>query len=439
MAFRQLLIIFSLLVSFLAPVSVRAQEREGRNEEFDYKTHPENAPGEVDPRTGIYYPKDSIWWQVEKQRREDEYFNDLKRSSELGMSLTEYEQLKQREEREFKVRKLLTERIPIRPSVVDPILALRRKAVSLSEGKATSIVTFSWSLDERNDYLVQVKEGGTEVASLNVGDGKKLEVLNGFMTRSKIVFIEGEIPDHAGWHHWLSNICKQCVILSKDSGNRSVADKTFAALLGRVAVEAENVTAYNALPYETDKIDSLRERLRMRIKGSREKWLAANDRITEALGSPGPQGKTITSSLADKDTVLKDLHEGSSNLVLIFAHSDGKTIYMPGKNGSRVTVQDLRAIARNTAPDRVVVLIACEAGTVNDKTESLAGVILKSKLARTVFAYPGLISPSYVPQVIERLRSGLSPRSALPGLNQIVTIEEKRDEFSSTVHSRPGF
>jgi hypothetical protein len=163
----------------------------------------------------------------------------------------------------------------------------------------------------------------------------------------------------------------------------------------------------------------------MRIRGSRREWIAANNRIFSALGATGSLDGMISSSVAEKDIVLRELREGSADVVLIFAHSNGTKIYMPGKSGSSISLAELSAMKRQTAPDRVVVLVACDAGAVNKDTQSLAEALLAGKLARTVFAYPGAISPSYVPEMLERLRSGISLRSALSGLYQIVTLSNR--------------
>jgi hypothetical protein len=98
---------------------------------------------------------------------------------------------------------------------------------------------------------------------------------------------------------------------------------------------------------------------------------------------------------AEKEHLLEELREGDSNVVLIFAHSDGRQIYLPGKSGSSISVEELRAVKHWKSPDRVVILVACEAGTVNQGTESIAEALLASDLATTVFAYPGPINASY--------------------------------------------
>jgi hypothetical protein len=54
-------------------------------------------------------------------------------------------------------------------------------------------------------------------------------------------------------------------------------------------------------------------------------------------------------------------------------------------------MKELNEVRRDTAPGRAVVLLACRTGQVNGKTNSIAEVILKNKLAATVLATNGWV------------------------------------------------
>jgi len=78
---------------------------------------------------------------------------------------------------------------------------------------------------------------------------------------------------------------------------------------------------YTALPYEKTSVESFRERVRMRISGSKEDWIAANDKIKHALdaGSQDPNGARVTWSISHPKPFL--LHLNIDNNSLNFYHT----------------------------------------------------------------------------------------------------------------------
>lgn len=317
---------------------------------------------------------------------------------------------------------------------------LAQEARAINDGGSGGVLTLVWSEDEQKHHLVHIQRGSSPGQVIDLGDATDLTKLNRFVSTAGVTLLEGDFPANPSWHKWLSTSCKSCVLSSRRSANSAISEKTFAALLGRAVPRLRTLSAYNALPCETGAVDSVRERTRMRIEGSRQDWTAVNDRIRNALGVGLAHShlNSISSQIAEKEPLLKELRDGEADVVLIFAHSDGSKIYMPGKSGSSISVEELRALKRRTSPNRVVILVACEAGAVNHGTHSIAEALLESKLATTVFAYPGRVSASYVPGMLARLRSGGSLRDALPGLYQIVTLRGAHDELRPSLRLRSG-
>jgi hypothetical protein len=71
------------------------------------------------------------------------------------------------------------------------------------------------------------------------------------------------------------------------------------------------------------------------------------------------------------------------------AHSDSRSIYLPGLNGGRLSYRDLKSIVRDVVPNRAVVLLVCKAGKDRGEQMSLAKLFLKNRLATTVLASDG--------------------------------------------------
>jgi hypothetical protein len=98
----------------------------------------------------------------------------------------------------------------------------------------------------------------------------------------------------------------------------------------------------------------------------------------------------MTTEIATKDALEKELRSGSRNVLFLIAHSDSESIFLPGLHGGRLSMKELDQLKRDAAPSRVVVLLACKTGQVNGKTNSIAEIILKNKLAATVLASEGI-------------------------------------------------
>jgi hypothetical protein len=428
---------FTLFLVLLNPMKFHALQVADEPPKSHVDSHDENG-GWVAP-DGKYYPKDSMQGKILRQQEEQRRAEENLQRARTGFDTSSISD------------RTLNRMQELDRWIVPEELAKKADVLASTE---TGVVTLTLSKDVQNHYSVKVRRGkSVHTTNIDLGDAADLRALNRFVLPSLdeidgerfrlpsgVTFLEGNFPNTPSWHNWLKTVCKTCIVSSRRSANRTVQEKTFAALLGGITPRPKSMTAYSALPYETATVDSLQERLRMRIRGSKEDWIAASHRIKDALqvGNVGQNGNRLSWSIAGKEPLLKDLREGDSDVVLIFAHSDGSKIYMPGKHGSSISVTELRSVRRNSTPARAVVLIACNAGQVGQDTQSIAEAILESKLAATVFAYPSGISPSYVPEMLARLRSGASLRNALPGLYQIVVMRGKQDEVNPELRLRFG-
>ena len=382
-------------------------------------------PSERDPATGLT-PR-----QAKEKAKEDakaaQDAEDKKEADKQGIPLQTYQL-----EKELRQFDALNKQMMIRD------LWNRAEKISGDSGDGGAL-TLVWSVDEQKRYSVHIRRGSSmDTKTVNWMVAADRAQLNQLVATAGVTMLAGDFPESPGWHRWLSTSCKLCVLPSRRSANRDIPEKAFAALLGREVRSNQNLRVYNALPSETG-ADGVSERTRMRIEGSEQDWAAVNDRIRDALSIAHHLPNSTIWQTAEKDRLLEELREGESNVVLIFAHSDGSKIYMPGKSGSSISTEELRAVRHWKAPNRVVILVACEAGAVNQGTQSIAEALLESDLATTVFAYPGLISASYVPEMLARLSAGTSSlRDALPGLYQIVSLRGAHNELCPSLRLRSG-
>jgi hypothetical protein len=101
---------------------------------------------------------------------------------------------------------------------------------------------------------------------------------------------------------------------------------------------------------------------------------------------------------ATKAEFESDLAHGQDDFLILIAHFDGNLLHFP--SGETMSMQEMEAIKRDTAPPRTIVLLSCDTGTVNQPTQSLAEIALKNKLAINVVAPPRPISAKDVPSLL---------------------------------------
>ncbi|HJX85403.1 MAG TPA: hypothetical protein VJ723_13780, partial [Candidatus Angelobacter sp.] len=98
-----------------------------------------------------------------------------------------------------------------------------------------------------------------------------------------------------------------------------------------------------------------------------------------------------------------------ADVVLLIAHSESGKLYLAGRNGDYISVNDLDRIARADKPNRTVVLVTCQGGTVNSGTISFSEAILRNNLAKTVYATPHDVDARTVAELIKKLFVGNQP------------------------------
>jgi len=240
-----------------------------------------------------------------------------------------------------------------------------------------------------------------------------LDKLYDAVPKEDLIVFAGSIPEFA--REWISN-CKRCVIYSRRSRAVHLSDLRAAALLASRPINPADTIVFNALPFEKETDRSSNELARMEVAHDQAGWLKANDQITASA-----KGVGLTVDRAEKSKLIHELQDGNRNVIFIIAHSDSQFLYLPGQDGARVSLEELRSLRRQEAPDRIVVLMVCEGGNVNERAVSVGEILLQNNLAKTVLATPSLVDARGIAGMLRLFRDpSTSPRSAFPNLWQMV-------------------
>lgn len=181
---------------------------------------------------------------------------------------------------------------------------------------------------------------------------------------------------------------------SNQSPKRFPSEYINAAQLLEQRASHDTVRVFTALPHETDRRALTRQLNSMGLdRREIDGWLALQAQMHSVQLHSG-----YTFEPATVEGITRELTEGKNNtIVLIAHHEDGMTI-LP--NGERLSDQDFARLTRAVAPDRNLILISCETGTVNGRKTSLGEVLLKNKLAANVAAPPDPVSGQDVPGML---------------------------------------
>lgn len=228
----------------------------------------------------------------------------------------------------------------------------------------------------------------------------------------------GDVPKGANWQKLTATHGDKVVIHEPASANKGWNEIAEATALGGKPLDPATTKVFNALPQETDMDASRRELGRMHIVGTGREWEAVNERIkTAAAGFP--------SQVASKEALLHELHHGHSSVIVVYAHFDGEHLYMPGANGSTLSVEEIAKIDRTNDPlvkNRVIVLAACNTAAAASYSQSLASVLLQKGIARTVLATDRPYDARDIPALMARLKGQISLRPAGGQLRQYVEL-----------------
>jgi hypothetical protein len=233
-------------------------------------------------------------------------------------------------------------------------------------------------------------------------------------TRKGDVFIlKGEFTQED--EEWFKDL-GQTVTLSKLSPKRNDDEAALAAKLTLQPFNPKEAIVMNALPYQAEAERGRSELARMKLRGRPQEWRTAQQEVSNAGRIPVRR--------ATKMAVLREFEEGSSNVLFVIAHSDSNAIFLPGVAGGKITIQELDRIARDHAPDRAIVLLACKAGAVNGQTQSLAETLIKNRLATVVFASDELVYTKDVAEMLRKLQENAVLGEAFDRLRVMVRFDE---------------
>jgi hypothetical protein len=199
-------------------------------------------------------------------------------------------------------------------------------------------------------------------------------------------------------------------IRSRISPNKTSRALVKAIDRGDSSLIAQSFEIENALPYPSKVLAFYRMLARMDLNRSWSEHLAWRRLAVELEALVND--KTSNAKRSTRDTFASSLAEGDNDVLLLFAHnSDGK-IYFP--DGKPLSFEEVASIHRAVAPERVIVLVTCNAGGNDGATLTLAETILANNLATTVFASRGVVNAEDIPKLLDDLRQqGHSIRNAL--------------------------
>ncbi len=228
-------------------------------------------------------------------------------------------------------------------------------------------------------------------------------ILTGSVTKADLDWFESRKLSVAYWTMYPAN----------DDQSKAVA----AVALTSKTFKTNEVTLLDALPSETGAVTGRLELTRMGLPGQPKDWLKAREEIREAA-------KGIPVHTATKTVLMNELKVGTTSLLVVIAHSDKNDLYLPGINGGRLPLSELKQVRREDAPKRVVVLLACKAAKLNNEVASIAGIILHNKLATSVLASDDYVYATDLGKMIAIFIASGNLNGAFPGLKTIVEKEE---------------
>jgi hypothetical protein len=252
----------------------------------------------------------------------------------------------------------------------------------------------------------------------------------GLVFKDDLMVFSGEVwPEDETWARGQG---LRYVVRSHVSPKQHWAEYAAAAALVSLPFQPYKTVLLDALPYEEKPDKSRAELKRMGLAPKPVAWQMARQEIASAT-------QLIKRVRATKATLEGELKVGDSNILFLIAHSDSKSLFLPGLNGERLDISELNSIRRDAAPNRVIVLFACSAGEVSTSTESIADVLIRNRLATSVMASGGLVYADQLAAKLRRLNNGEALRNVLSDLTTIVQTNRKRTEGEATMRPPEGF
>jgi hypothetical protein len=180
--------------------------------------------------------------------------------------------------------------------------------------------------------------------------------------------------------------------------------------------EPGRVRIMSALPQSTGTIDSVFELYRMglhvtessnwrKLQGEMSQLQSDLRRTSETVEInvggvvvQAPSNSHHRIETATKDAFVNELLNGTKDYVVLIAHFDDEGLHFP--DGTTMTNAELGEIKRDTAPERTLILISCDAGLVNGPLRSVGEIALKNNLALGVIGPPRPVSAAEVPGLL---------------------------------------
>lgn len=284
-------------------------------------------------------------------------------------------------------------------------LRVPREEEAFDRAMAQQPVTIYWKKTIGADHRIKYDAYREDPGAPPPGTWVDASTLTRIQSSGLPVVHTGEIPTGPTWQAFTSSHSNVAVQL-RGSQNSSPEALKLAGALGVTTLATGHTRIFNALPQATDPAASQRERSRMGLQrtGTVADWKAVNEGIREKT-----EGLKV--EVARRSEILEELEHGSSDVVIIYAHFDGRMLHLPGESGSladnTISVAELAKMNRVGDPavkERIIVLAACSTASPVEG-QSLAQVLLKTGIARTVFATDRPYDAREIPGLMTRLRS----------------------------------
>ena len=273
--------------------------------------------------------------------------------------------------------------------------------------------------------------GKTQRRAVPDGDSTAAQEIAARLSNSQVIVHDGDpLPESL-----LAALPKDRYVRRSKLSPNGDAEVAAAAALGEKSLTPHVTKFYNSLPQETGDA-SYRELRRMRLDPSQgEQWQRLHANVVKTASSLG-----LDVQVPQKQQLIQELAHGADDVVFVVAHNDGQSIYLSGARGESISMREISQISRSDAPNRVIVAIVCEAGGVNGDQATLAELLLKNRLAKTVFASSKPVDARMIPQLLQKLFTpGAKLREVLTHLDfqQHVFVVPPRFWHTTAVEERP--
>jgi hypothetical protein len=170
----------------------------------------------------------------------------------------------------------------------------------------------------------------------------------------------------------------------------------------------------------------------MQIGGDTKAWKNINGRIAD-VSDKAQSSEKIQAKVATKKELLDELEYGSSDVIIVYAHYDDvhQRLHLPGGSGENhanlsdhsISVDEIAKLNRTAgAQNRVIILASCSTARHQGSVDSLAQVLLKHGIARSVFATDEPYNATNIPDMMQRLQAKAPLRKATGQLRQYVEL-----------------